>query len=183
MIAVGPFGGAQGTSHDMTGTSKKLQSVTVYSSKDGAGGHINGISFSYENDQGSTTSVDTWGTAAGSKATFTIPAGAYLANLSGTFDNNVKSLTLSPATGSHTGRTVIRQLGRVSRYQCIRAPSSASLLIPAGCSTLSGHTWVPSHRCNTVCYQRYYRPEPLGMHAGGHHDALCCCLITQLCAV
>ncbi|PUV26721.1 hypothetical protein PAHAL_J038500 [Panicum hallii] len=103
MIAVGPFGGAQGTSHDMTGTSKKLQSVTVYSSKDGAGGHINGISFSYENDQGSTTSVDTWGTAAGSKATFTFPAGAYLANLSGTFDNNVKSLTFVTSDGEPYG--------------------------------------------------------------------------------
>ncbi|PUZ45141.1 hypothetical protein GQ55_8G197800 [Panicum hallii var. hallii] len=103
MIAVGPFGGNQGAFHDMTGTSKRLQSVTVHSTKNGAGGQINGISFSYENDQGSTTSVDTWGTAAGIQATFSIPAGAYLANLSGTFDNNIKSLKFISSNGDPLG--------------------------------------------------------------------------------
>ncbi|PUZ45147.1 hypothetical protein GQ55_8G199000 [Panicum hallii var. hallii] len=99
MIAVGPFGGNQGAFHDMTGTSKRLQSVTVHSTKNGAGGQINGISFSYENDQGSTTSVDTWGTAAGIQATVS----AYLANLSGTFDNNIKSLKFISSNGDPLG--------------------------------------------------------------------------------
>ena len=65
--AIGPFGGAQGTSQVLSDTPKALWSITVYRTGDTTGSQINGIEFEYENTSGTRVTTKTWGTATGAK--------------------------------------------------------------------------------------------------------------------
>ncbi|CAN6362536.1 unnamed protein product [Urochloa humidicola] len=100
-VVVGPFGSSLGKYHDVDDDPpKSLLSITVASSKNGKGGQIQGIKFSYINAEGKEKESPTWGNLEkGTKTTVTVNGGEYVREVKGTGELNIKSLTIIKDNG------------------------------------------------------------------------------------
>ncbi|KAL6595705.1 hypothetical protein ACP70R_048045 [Stipagrostis hirtigluma subsp. patula] len=105
MVSIGPFGGTQGTLQQINQEMKKLESITVYSTRNSSGGQICAIEFSYLNSQGSSEMVGPWGSISPThqKNQVNISSGQYVVEVYGTVERNVKSLTMITNTGDVYG--------------------------------------------------------------------------------
>ncbi|CAN6373717.1 unnamed protein product [Urochloa humidicola] len=106
LVGIGPYGGNFGTPHTIDTTVDppiQLNEVKIWSSVNGPGGHINGLSFTYVTQQGNTTTIPkVWGNEHGVRNTVAVSENqdSYLVEVFGSHDNNsVKSISFVTSDG------------------------------------------------------------------------------------
>lgn len=62
---IGPFGGTGGNAWDIYSKTKKLVTVKIWSVDSSEGGVINGLAFTYVNDEGKNIPSGPWGAQTG----------------------------------------------------------------------------------------------------------------------